>query len=500
MTELSRSRSVRTVRKSQRAKKIKLILLGIFILLLAGGVFAYIKFESFLDQITTNQEPTVEGEETAQDQEYSEDPFAMVILGKDTRDGESGLKNTDVMIVAVVQPKEKKVKLLSIPRDTRVMIPGYTKYHKINSAYSRGENARLKAERNNEPVTVTGISLVKKTLEGLLGIPIKHYVTVDFEGFKAVIDELGGIEVNVERRLVYHDPTDGTSIDLEPGLQVLDGQKALDYVRHRHDDRGSKYYSTDFERNERQQEVIRKVADKVKSFSGITHIFGIMDIAGEHIKTDLSKSQIKGLIFAFKSIGSGSIETIPHEAYWDGVSFTVFPKENLDAIRRTLWDALGMTEAEGMALINPDNDGTPKKTVAKKGTSKNQALTTNKKESNASSGQNKKEASTNKSNTQKPSASSTDQKKQSGSDSQKQQSGTENGTQTEQPDQPNSQPPAPGQGEEQPDGQSSEQPYGDSTGGGQNPSESGDGSQSGESGATTPSDQSTDNDGQPTQP
>ena len=353
------------MKKKPKSKRLKLILLTIAILIITGGVYAYVQFEFFLDKITTNAEPKVDGEEDVS-VEYSEEPFAMVILGKDTRTEDEGLKNTDVMIVAVVQPKEKQVMLLSIPRDTRVMIPGYSNPHKINSAYSRGDNARIKAEKNGDPITVTGISLVKKTLEGLLGIPIKHYVTVDFEGFKAVIDELDGIEVDVERRLVYHDPTDGTSIDLQPGLQVLDGQQALDYVRHRHDDRGSKYYSTDFERNERQQEVIRKVADKAKSFSGVTKIFGIMNIAGDHIRTDLSKNQIKGLLFAFKSIGSESIVTIPHEAYWDGYSFTVFPKDNMDTIRKTLWTALGMTEAEGMALVISENDVKPKKQTAKK--------------------------------------------------------------------------------------------------------------------------------------
>ncbi|MBE3553996.1 MAG: LCP family protein [Thermicanus sp.] len=358
----------RRKRKRLQLKRWQWIVIVLVVLLGSGGVYAYMKVNSVLDNITTNGEPLTDEEKNSPppSRPYSEDPFAMILLGKDSRQN-LGLLNTDVMIVAVVQPKEKKVKLLSIPRDTRVMIPEEG-YAKINSAYARGESERLKAERNQEPVNMTGIRMVKKTLEGFLGIPIEHYVTVDFEGFRKVIDELGGIEVNVERRLVYHDPTDGTSIDLQPGLQVLDGQKALDYVRHRHDDRGPKYYSSDFERNEREREVIRLVADKVKSLSGISHIFSILDIVGGHITTDLSKDEIIGLANTYAPVGSSAIETIEANAYWDGVSYTRFSKEEIDRIRHELWAAMGMTEEEGLALVDPANDEEPVKKVVKKST------------------------------------------------------------------------------------------------------------------------------------
>lgn len=351
-----------------RLKRWQWILLIIFIILGSGAVYAYIKINSALDQITSNSEPKTDEEKNAPpvQEPYTEEPFAIVLLGKDSRQN-LGLLNTDVMIVGIVSPKEKKVKLVSIPRDTRVMIPDIG-YAKVNAAYAYGEAQRVKAERNHEPVTMTGIRMVKKTLEGFLGIPIKHYVTVDFEGFRQVIDELGGVEVNVERRLVYHDPTDGTSIDLKPGLQILDGQKALDYVRHRHDDRGTKYYSSDFERNERERLIIKLVADKMKSFTGITHLFNILDIAGSHITTDLSKEQIIGLFNTFAPIGSSAIETIETKPYWDGYSYTMFSEEEITKLRETLWTAMGMTEEEGLALIDPANDEPPVKKVVKKTT------------------------------------------------------------------------------------------------------------------------------------
>lgn len=114
--------------------------------------------------------------------------------------------NTDVMIVAVANPTTKKVTMVSIPRDTRVKIQGYRGYHKINAVYAKGEVERRQAERNGQVPTETGETLVKKTLSGVLGIPIEHYISIDFEGFRSVIDELGGVEVNVRPQVVLQRP------------------------------------------------------------------------------------------------------------------------------------------------------------------------------------------------------------------------------------------------------------------------------------------------------
>lgn len=359
MAELSRLERRNTIKKQKnKGRTLKIVLMSLLcVALLIGGfaIYSYIKVDRFIDDFTSSDEPAIEGEEPV-DPKYTEDAFAMVVLGLDTRDAADGL-NTDVMIVAVVEPKNKNVTMLSIPRDTVVTVPGYSGHPKINSVYAKGESARLKAEKNKEPVKVTGTSLVKKTLEGLLGIPVKHYITVDFEGFTKVIDELGGIEVDVERRMVYHDPTDGTAIDLHEGLQKLNGKKALDYVRHREDDRGTKYNSSDFDRNRRQQLVIGKVVDGMKSFSGIIKIFDIMDVVGNHIRTDLSKEKIKGLAMDFRSIGSDHITILETGAYWDShILRTVIPSDKLEEIRLTLWGKMGISESEGKARLTRGNE------------------------------------------------------------------------------------------------------------------------------------------------
>jgi LCP family protein required for cell wall assembly len=321
-----------------------LVFFSLITLLLAGGVAGavYWKIDSTLNKVTQPQNGYASSVSQNVDPIYRSDkPMSFVVLGSDTRP-ETGSMNTDVMIVAVANPDTKKVTMVSIPRDTRVKIPGYRNYHKINSVYANGEAERRQAERNNQTPTEDGISLTKKTLSEILGIPIEHYVAIDFDGFKAVIDELGGVEVNVDRKLVYDDPTDDTHINLSPGLQVLNGEQALGYVRHRQDNRGTKYYSSDFDRNRRQQEMIKAVVQKTASLEGLTKVFNIMDVGAKNIHTDLSKDQIKGLAYDFKGFSSSTVTALDNGAYWQG-GYTYLEKEKLEEIRSSLQAEMGLS-------------------------------------------------------------------------------------------------------------------------------------------------------------
>ncbi|GIO09584.1 hypothetical protein J31TS6_56120 [Brevibacillus reuszeri] len=336
-------------RKKQptRNRKVRrfLFFFSLIALLLVGGVAGaiYWKIEDTLNEVTnpTNNGFTSTVSQNVDPVYHSDKPMSFIVLGSDSRP-ETGSMNTDVMIVAVANPKTKKVTMVSIPRDTRVKIPGYRDYHKINSVYANGEAERRQAERNNKVPTEDGISLTKKTLNEILGIPIEHYVAIDFDGFKAVVDELGGVEVNVDRKLVYDDPTDNTHINLSPGLQKLNGEQALGYVRHRHDNRGIKYYSSDFDRNRRQQEVIKAIVDKVASVEGLTKVFNIMDVGAKNIHTDLSKDQIKGLAFDFKGFNASTVSALENGAYWQG-GYTYLEKEKLEEIRSSLQAEMGVS-------------------------------------------------------------------------------------------------------------------------------------------------------------
>ncbi|RKD21693.1 hypothetical protein BEP19_13740 [Ammoniphilus oxalaticus] len=349
----------RKMKYNNKKLKKKRILLGtilmffVFCAVAAGA--AWWKLEDTLKKVASDTELNLtQNEEPVA---YNKEPISLVIIGTDER-ADLGMANTDVIIVAALNPQTKHVTMMPIPRDTGVKIPGYNGYHKINSVYARGEIARRAAERNKKPVTETGTTLLKKTIEEALGIPINYYVMTDFEGFEKVVDELGGVEIEVDKSMKYDDPTDGTHINLQAGLQRLDGDQALGFVRHRKDNRGPKYYSTDFDRGVRQQTVIKSLVDKMKSFTGIASFFNVLDVAGDHIRTDLSKEQIKGLIMDFKSIGSDNIAGLETGGYWDvASSHTIIPKENLEQIQLAFQEEMGIERKTFRSTIRVEAPG-----------------------------------------------------------------------------------------------------------------------------------------------
>ena len=140
----------------------------------------------------------------------------VMIMGVDSRGDDVG--RSDTLMVTAVDVDQKKAALLSIPRDTRVAIDGHG-FDKINHAYAYG-----------------GHKLTQQTVEHLLDVPIDHYIVIDIKSFERIIDAIGGVDINVEKRMHYEDPWDddgGLVIDLYPGEQHMDGKKAIQYVRYR---------------------------------------------------------------------------------------------------------------------------------------------------------------------------------------------------------------------------------------------------------------------------
>jgi LCP family protein required for cell wall assembly len=208
----------------------------------------------------------------------------------------------DSILVLSVSPKTKDTILFSIPRDLRVMIPERG-MDKINHAFAYG-----------------GIDLLEKTVEDLIGLPIHYYGVVDFEGFKYVIDALGGIDIYVEKDMYYIDQAGSVKINLHKGQQVLDGEKALEYVRFRSDPLG------DLGRIQRQQKLINAVIDKVLNIDNLAKIPNIVSSLPDYINTNMSSSEIISVVRLMKDIDREKIwiETIKGEPqYIGGVSYLV---------------------------------------------------------------------------------------------------------------------------------------------------------------------------------
>jgi LCP family protein required for cell wall assembly len=169
----------------------------------------------------------------------------VLVLG-DGDPGHAGEKLTDTMMVLSLDPATKRVAQISIPRDLRVAIPGYGSA-KINSANAVG-----------------GVSLAEQVVSNTLGIPINYYVQTNFTGLKQLVDAVGGLDIDVKTRLYDSEyPCDNNQykscgLDIEPGLQHLDGARVLQYARCRKGTCGN-----DFGRAARQQEVLDLVKTKV---------------------------------------------------------------------------------------------------------------------------------------------------------------------------------------------------------------------------------------------
>jgi LCP family protein required for cell wall assembly len=214
-------------------------------------------------------------------------PFLMLLIGIDSRDGERA--RSDTMMLAAVHPEKQRAYLISIPRDSFVELPGRG-YDKLNHAMAYG-----------------GPKLVKDSLERFLDVKIDRYATIDFDGFRKIVDQLGGVEINVKKRMKYTDPSDDTYIDLQPGLQTLNGKQALDYARYRKSDLGPE--DSDYERIVRQQEIVKALANKGDSVQAFFKAFKLMEILGQHVKTDLTEAEIASLLLTYYDPAENHLET-----------------------------------------------------------------------------------------------------------------------------------------------------------------------------------------------
>ena len=206
----------------------------------------------------------------------------VLVLGLDYRDWSegNGLARTDTMILLTLDPEKGTAGMLSIPRDLWVNIPGYG-YSKINTAFQTGEV-------NRHPSGGPGLAI--ETVEQLLGIDIHFYVQVDFDTFVTMVDEIGGVKLEVPEEIEVDPLGDAPPKTLAPGIQTLPGALALAYARARNTPGG------DFDRAARQQQVILAIRDRVLSFDLIPTLISRAPVLyqdlSQGVRTNLTLDQI----------------------------------------------------------------------------------------------------------------------------------------------------------------------------------------------------------------
>lgn len=277
-------------------KRFVLILFAAAALFIAYYGFSFVKFGLGINDNKPQAEENHTGgneQQSGEEDSYTPpkwegtDRVNILVMGGDSRELEvSGQKpRTDTMLIASIDPVTKQASLFSLLRDTYVQIP------------NRGHS------RINAAAVYGGPELAMETVSEFTGLPIQYYVYVDFQGFVELVDAIGGVDFYVEKDMKYSSRADGPEydIDLKEGMQRLDGHKALQYVRFRHD------ALSDYARTERQRNFMKAVAEKMQTTTNLLKLPAILNKIEPYIETNLSiNNMIKLSTLAFQ-VDTGTI-------------------------------------------------------------------------------------------------------------------------------------------------------------------------------------------------
>lgn len=318
-------------------KRYIVIFVASFVVFLAiiGGSYLYLNNAEASIRDQEFEDIIAENGEIAPPEPESETVVNTLLLGVDDA-------RSDTIIVARFNKETKKVVLISIPRDTRVNIPGYG-YTKVNAAIGKKE----------------GTALAMKTVGDFLDIPIHYYVKVDFKAVEKIVDIMGGVKMNVPRNMYYVDPVQDLYIDIKKGEQVLNGEKALHFLRYR-----SGYADQDLGRIKAQQEFAKAFMNKLTSPSMILKAPGLINTMIQNTKTNLEQNEIieYGLEITKIDVGSIKMHTVPGEGgNRNGVAYFLHDQTKLEEMKTEINTELGITDQQISEAAAPS----PKEQIVK---------------------------------------------------------------------------------------------------------------------------------------
>lgn len=326
-------------------KKIILITTAalLFCILTFFIVFAFLKYKQVVVKVNKDATPA-NISPTATPTPDPDRPFSILLMGYGGGTHEGGTL-TDSIIVALFIPKEKKIKLISIPRDLWVPIPiavGETKMLKVNEANSIGLDDKKYSKKETQFTgRAGGGQMAKSVLSQVVGFPIDNFATINFSGFLKTIDTLGGIDVNVQKTFDdYLYPIEEKTTDtcgksdeeitaltatvsagkleeyfecryehlhFDKGLQTMDSATALKFVRSRH----SQEDGGDFNRSARQKLVIEAVKKKIISLNFVPKIIPLINSLAGNLTTDIDLNKMEELLSKSDEYRTYKIESFP---------------------------------------------------------------------------------------------------------------------------------------------------------------------------------------------
>lgn len=311
-SKMSKDKPLKAQKPKKKKKRIFLKLFLVFLMLVALLGLGVARFvNSNLEELSSMIYKPIETSRTVDLQK--EEPVSILLLGVDEREGDKG--RSDAMILLTINPEEESTKMVSIPRDTLVEIPGHGE-DKINHAYAYGSE-----------------QLAVDTVEDFLEVPVDYYVKMNFDGFVAFIDAIGGVTVEVMYDCEYN------GVALEAGVQHLNGEEALTYCRARKDTPEG-----DFSRQQAQQQVISAAIDQLLSIDTLKNIDEIIAALGDNMTTNLTSKEMWYLVTGYMKALT-NVENIQMETEGDsvnGMSVQIYPEEDRAALSEELNAHLGL--------------------------------------------------------------------------------------------------------------------------------------------------------------
>lgn len=312
--------------KTRNSKnKFLLILFTFFFLVLCIGVSTGASLYNFLSGFNKNVKKNPDGVKPFMSKDKN-DPVNILIMGVDVgtvgAKEEDNHKRTDTIILMNYDPKSSGVNLISIPRDTLIMIKG--KNQKINAANAIG-----------------GVSYLINAVEKMLDLKINYYGKVDYSGFRELIDIIGGVDLKVPFRMDYDDPGQNLHIHFKKDEVVhLDGKKAEEFFRWRKNNDGTGLADGDLGRIQNQHLFIDRAIDKFKSVAILPKIPDILQAVPQYVETNMDVEAILRYGSAMLKIDKGNVamSTLQGDlADIDGVSYLIYDARKSDKILANLY-------------------------------------------------------------------------------------------------------------------------------------------------------------------
>jgi polyisoprenyl-teichoic acid--peptidoglycan teichoic acid transferase len=334
-------------RPVRRWLRIGLVLLLVAVLLVVvWAVLGYLAFRSGVKEANDRLDSRVERVLAPQNGSILSNPSTVLVLGTDEAKSRQGPFRSDAIMLIRTDPDEHRIALLSIPRDLRVEIPGRGA-DKINAAYAYG-----------------GAILAARTVKSLTGVPINHVIVMNFADFEEVIDALGGVTVDVPRRILsnsfdcpFKTKAQCARFDgyrFAKGEHELSGSRALIYARIRENQLNPS--ESDVTRGQRQQQVLEAVADKVLSFGSFVRMPFIGDDLVKPLATDMSANQLLELGWVkYRTPSSGTIRCRLGGTIADlgGVSYILGSEENVSVVAMVTGESAPQPPPPGSGQFGP---------------------------------------------------------------------------------------------------------------------------------------------------